>query len=121
MMKQLLKIEEGAQLAAAIVGMNLLPFQFSWYVWVVLFLMPDISMLGYLGGPKMGAVTYNLVHHKASGALLFLGGLYASAPVFCLAGVLLFGHAAFDRMLGYGLKFSDSFHHTHLGKIGTQK
>lgn len=34
------------------------------------------------------------------------------------AGLLLFGHSAFDRLLGYGLKYADSFQNTHLGRIG---
>ena len=120
-MKHLLKIEEAAQLAAAIAWLYLLPFEFSWYVWILLFLLPDISMAGYLGGTKTGAVTYNIIHHKASGLVVLLVGLYAGAPVVCLIGLLLFAHSAFDRMLGYGLKYSDSFQHTHLGRIGNNK
>ena len=37
-----------------------------------------------------------------------------------LAGIILFGHASFDRVLGYGLKYSDSLNKAHLGKIGKQ-
>jgi hypothetical protein len=29
-------------------------------------------------------------------------------------------HIGFDRMLGYGLKYSSSFNDTHLGRIGRQ-
>jgi hypothetical protein len=39
-------------------------------------------------------------------------------PAMQLAGLIMFGHSAFDRLLGYGLKFKDSFNHTHLGHIG---
>lgn len=120
-MKHLLKIEEAAQLAAAIAGLCLLPFEFDWYVWVILFLAPDMSLVGYLGGSKAGAFTYNLVHHKGSGIALLLGGLYAAEPVAYLIGLLLFAHSAFDRMLGYGLKYPDAFRHTHLGSMGMKK
>src|ERR1700722_7354952 len=35
---------------------------FSWLAFAVLFLAPDVSMLAYLAGPRVGAVAYNLVH-----------------------------------------------------------
>jgi hypothetical protein len=35
-----------------------------------------------------------------------------------IAGIVLFGHASMDRMLGYGLKTSEGFKYTHLGIIG---
>jgi Domain of unknown function (DUF4260) len=34
------------------------------------------------------------------------------------AGLIILGHSSFDRILGYGLKYSDAFQHTHLGMIG---
>lgn len=120
-MKQVLKLEEAAQLAGAIIGLYFLPFHFSWYVWVGLFLLPDISMIGYLWGIKVGAITYNMFHHKAVGILTLLIGLYTNDQTICLVGIVLFAHSAFDRMMGYGLKMSNSFQHTHLGMIGKQK
>ena len=45
-------------------------------------------------------------------------GTFLGSQWLLLAGIVLFGHASMDRLFGYGLKFSDSFHHTHLGKIG---
>ncbi len=120
-MKQVLKLEEAAQLAAALVGLYFLPFHFSWYVWVGLFFLPDISMIGYLWGSRVGAILYNIVHHKAIGILILLVGLYTNEHTLSLIGMLLFAHSAFDRMMGYGLKLTTSFHHTHLGMIGKQK
>jgi hypothetical protein len=46
-----------------------------------------------------------------------LGSILASQPL-QLAGLILFGHSSMDRVLGYGLKYSDSFQHTHLGMLG---
>lgn len=117
-MKTAIKVEEAAQFAVAVIALNLLPFQFAWYAWVGLFLLPDLSMGGYLAGSKVGAVCYNLVHHKATGIALFAAGLLANQPVLQLAGLLLFAHSAFDRTLSYGLKLPDSFNHTHLGWVG---
>src|SRR5688572_27835717 len=115
-MKTLLKLEEALQLALAVYLNSLLPFQWWWY-WA-LFLTPDIGMVGYLLNAKIGAYTYNLFHHKAIAIVLYIIGLTLLNHELQFAGLLLFGHSAFDRMLGYGLKYPDNFHNTHLGAIG---
>ena len=75
-------------------------------------------MLGYLAGPRVGAWTYNLFHHRGLAALILMGGWLWEDPYLTLAGIILFGHTSMDRMFGYGLKFEDAFEHTHLGFIG---
>ena len=88
-------------------------------LWLLpLLLAPDLSMLGYVRGPAVGAVTYNLVHNLAVGlGLLAVGWLAAIAPL-ALAGALLVAHVGMDRALGYGLKLPTDFRDTHLGRIG---
>ncbi len=75
-------------------------------------------MLGYLGGPRLGAIIYNIVHHKAVSIGLFVIGFLLGNRPLQMAGVILLGHSSMDRVLGYGLKYEDSFQHTHLGTIG---
>lgn len=75
-------------------------------------------MAGYLSGPRVGALIYNIVHHRALALLLFGAGLWFAVPILALVGVLMFAHSSLDRLLGYGLKFADAFQHTHLGTIG---
>jgi len=94
---------------------------FSWGWFAILFLAPDLGMLGYLVSPSTGAVTYNILHHKGIAVLIYLSGIYFSVPQLMFTGILLFAHSSFDRVLGYGLKYSDSFHNTHLGIIGKEK
>jgi len=49
---------------------------------LLLFLLPGLSMLGYLAGLRVGAVAYNLAHVYAVPAAL--GGIAPTAwPVFC--------------------------------------
>ena len=115
-MKNIIRIEEVMQLALAIYLFNDLPF--VWWGYVALFLAPDISMLGYVFGPRTGAYCYNLFHHKGIAISIYLLGAYTSSNVMMFAGLLLFGHSAFDRILGYGLKYTDNFKHTNLGWIG---
>jgi hypothetical protein len=85
---------------------------------VPLLLAVDISMAGYLAGPRAGAVLYNLGHSMATGVLVAAGGWALGVTPLLLAGVVLLGHAGMDRLAGYGLKYPTSFADTHLGRIG---
>jgi hypothetical protein len=92
-------------------------FDFEWWWFPILILTPDISMLGYIFNPKIGAITYNIFHHKGIALLLYLIGIYMNNEIITLTGIILFGHASLDRIFGYGLKYEDSFIHTHLGML----
>ena len=74
------------------------------------------SQLSY--DTKVGAIVYNLFHHKAIGIVFIILGMLFWGELYTLVGVILFSHSAMDRMFGYGLKYADSFKNTHLGKIG---
>ena len=115
-MKQLIKWEEAAMFLLSIVLISRLPY--AWYWWPVWILAPDLSMIAYLGGNRVGAIGYNLVHHKGVAILLYLAGLFMSHPALEYAGMILFGHSSMDRGMGYGLKYVSGFQDTHLGKIG---
>jgi hypothetical protein len=92
--------------------------RFQWWLYPALFFLPDISMVGYLVNSKAGAFLYNLFHHQGIAILIFVAGYIISAEYLEAAGLILLGHSALDRMLGFGLKYNDSFNHTHLGWIG---
>jgi hypothetical protein len=81
-------------------------------------LAPDLSMVGYLAGPRVGAMTYNLAHNLVVPIVLLGLGWPLSQPVLSLAGAVVFAHVAVDRALGYGLKLPSGFRDTHLGRIG---
>src|SRR5690606_36389971 len=115
-MKTILKIEELGQFILGILIFSQLDY--AWWWFPALLLLPDIGMLGYLANPKIGAFTYNVFHHKTIAiAIGFLVFYFTNSPLI-LIGVILFSHAAFDRIFGYGIKYSDNFKNTHLGKIG---
>lgn len=115
-MKLTLKIEELSMFILGIFAFNQLDF--SWWWFLVLLLTPDIGMLGYLINSKIGAITYNIFHHKGIAIIIYLLGIYLQNEIVQLTGIILFSHSAFDRVMGYGLKYSDGFKHTHLGNIG---
>jgi len=81
-------------------------------------LVPDLSMLGYLAGPRVGAVTYNLVHNWALAVGLALLAIAIGQLWPLLAATAVAAHVGWDRALGYGLKLPTGFKDTHLGRIG---
>jgi Domain of unknown function (DUF4260) len=115
-MKSIIKLEEMAMLAISIYALYFL--QVKWWCYLILFLGPDISMLGYLAGNKMGAFCYNLFHHKAVGVTILFAGIFSGNWFVQVTGLILFGHSSMDRMFGYGLKYFEGFTFTHLGDIG---
>ena len=119
-MKKILQAEEIAQLAIGIIGLYLQPLHFSWWLWPLLFLSPDISMLGYLVNTKIGAYIYNLFHHKLTAVIVLIIGYVLHNDLTQFIGILLFAHSCFDRVFGYGLKYTDDFKHTHLGMVGNK-
>lgn len=114
-MKSILKLEELLQFALGIYLFSTLSNAWLWFL--VLILLPDIGMLGYLVNTKTGALTYNVFHHKGLAILILLIGIYFEIEVMQLIGIILFSHAALDRVFGYGLKYADNFKNTHLGHL----
>ena len=120
-MKNLLKAEELMMTIAAIGFIHLHDRGWSFLTWFLLFFLPDIGMLGYLINNKIGAYTYNLFHHKGLAIGLGIAGFCWQNEAFMLTGALLFAHASFDRIMGYGLKYNRGFHFTHLGNLKNKK
>ena len=118
-MKTLLRLEEaGLALLAFVLFAQL---DYAWWWIALLFLTPDLAMVGYGLGPAAGAAVYNLVHHKGAAVLVYLLGLYLGMEWLLLAGTVLLAHSSVDRIFGYGLKYPDTFTHTHMGWIGKEK
>lgn len=104
-MKTLLRLESIA--TAALILAAYAHLGGSWLMFGILFLVPDVSMLGYLVNPRIGSYTYNAVHTYA-----FPIALYLVSPQIALIAA---AHIAVDRVMGYGLKSPTSFTETHLG------
>lgn len=115
-MKTLIKLEEAALFLLGIYFFSLLDY--AWWWFLVLILVPDFSMLGYLFGNKAGAWAYNFFHHRGVAILIYLSGLYFNDHLVQLTGVIWFAHSSMDRLFGYGLKYEKGFKFTHLGEIG---
>lgn len=115
-MNRLIKLEELGQLFLAVFLFSQLDYR--WWIFPACLLLPDLSMLGYLVNTTVGSWCYNFFHHKMVAVICLMAGYWLAIPLLTLTGLILFGHAAMDRIFGYGLKFQDDFKHTHLGWIG---
>lgn len=90
----------------------------SWAFFFLAFLVPDLSLLAYLAGPKAGAAVYNTAHALLGPAVLLAIGWWLGAPMAVQSALIWVAHVGFDRMLGYGLKYASAFGDTHLGRVG---
>ncbi len=95
--------------------------RFDWWWLLVFFLVVDISAIGYVFGNKVGAFTYNLGHSIIGPVLLAITYIMTTNETVLFVTLVWLFHIFIDRALGYGLKHSTSFHHTHLGPIGKAK
>lgn len=116
-LKYLLILEELLLFAGSVILFGLIT-EYSWWTYALLFFLPDVSFTAYLINPKTGSWFYNLLHHKGIMIGFILAGYFSEIEWLLALGIVFLGHASFDRVFGYGLKFSDDFKHTHLGKIG---
>jgi hypothetical protein len=89
----------------------------SWLLVGALLFAPDLSMLGYLAGPKVGAAIYNAFHTYAMPAVVGALGMIFASPLAVAVALIWFAHIGVDRTVGYGLKYPTSFKDTHLQRV----
>ena len=113
--RRLLHLEGLAVFVAALV----LYFEadYGWLLLVVLALAPDLAMLGYLAGPRVGALSYDLVHTYVGPVALAVVGVVGDADTATQVALIWATHIGVDRLLGYGLKYPSGFKDTHLQRV----
>jgi hypothetical protein len=89
-----------------------------WWWFFAFFLVPDLSMAGYLFGSRAGAVAYNTAHMYAWPLAMLAIGRASHASFSTTAALSWIAHIALDQVMGYGLKLPTAFEHTALGPIG---
>lgn len=107
--------------AAAVLAGSVLLYAhqgYSWLWFALLLFLVDILMIGYAVNNAIGAYTYNLGHSYIVPAILLTWGVTIGNDICLMFGLIWLAHIGLDRMLGYGMKEINSFHDTHLGKIG---
>ena len=90
----------------------------SWWIYAVVFLVPDLSFLAYLAGPKAGAAVYNTMHTYMPPLILSVIGFAISMPLTLSVAMIWMAHIGIDRALGFGLKYDAGFGFTKVGRLG---
>ena len=111
-MKNLLKLEQLGILMSMVFMYYKLDY--AWFWCAILFFAPDILMIGYLFGNKIGAISYNLVHNYILTFSLIIIGYLINNQTLIMIGLIFTAHTSFDRFLGFGLKTFEGFKFTHL-------
>jgi hypothetical protein len=101
---------------AALVGALAVYWSLGEPLWLlaVLALAPDLSMLGYLAGPRVGSYVYNVVHTYTVPLAVAGAGYWVGADLSVAVAAVWVGHIGADRFFGFGLKFESGFRDTHL-------
>lgn len=120
-------IQRGESVALAVaIGTAFVVVGYPWWALCALFLVFDLSALGFLAGPRVGAMAYNATHNYLGPAALALVPLLATTTdgpagaAGLVAGCWGF-HVAVDRALGYGLRSTTNPSVTHLGAVGRRR
>lgn len=115
MVKYILKLESLCSLLICLFFYHYL--NQNWLLYIILFFIPDISIFMYIFNKKIGAIVYNIFHTYLWSFILITAGIIEKNNLIISFGIIYASHISFDRMLGYGLKYTDSFKNTHLSKL----
>ncbi|MCP4420408.1 MAG: DUF4260 domain-containing protein [Chloroflexi bacterium] len=111
----LLRLEGTAILAAALITYS--QMHYSWWLFALFLLTPDLAALGYLINKSVGSLSYNLMHTYILPIGLGLAALSFNFDPGLQLAIIWLAHIGMDRLFGYGLKYPDDFKHTHFSKI----
>ena len=89
----------------------------GWILFGLLILAPDVSMLGYVFGQRVGTASYNVMHTYALPAGLGAFGVVGSSSLAVGLALIWFAHIGMDRLVGYGLKYAFGFKDTHQDRV----
>lgn len=108
-----------AEGAAVFVAATVLYFRgdHPWWLYLLLALAPDFSMVAYAGGTRIGALGYDAAHTYVVPVALGAGGLLADTGTLVAVALIWLAHIGVDRAVGYGLKYETRFQDTHLQRV----
>jgi hypothetical protein len=112
--RRLLRLEAAVLLAGSLIAYS--ATRQHWWLVPLTILLPDLLMVGYLAGTRLGARLYNLAHSTPLPAAVVGLACWQGKPLLLALGLVWLAHIGADRLMGYGLKYDDHFQHTHLGQ-----
>ena len=89
----------------------------NWFLYLILLFLPDIGMFGYFIDTKIGAIVYNLFHTTSIPLILLILFFLTGNFSLLIFGFIWLAHIGMDRFMGFGLKYTDKFKHTHIQEI----
>ena len=93
-------------------------FSGDWLAFILLLLVPDLGMLGYVVNSTIGAWLYNFVHSYALAIIIMVAGYALGMDSIISIGLILMAHIGMDQVFGYGYKYPDAeFSETHYKRI----
>ena len=117
-MKVAIRIEE--LFFAILAGYLFSLLDYAWWWFALLFFAPDLSFIAYAAGPRVGGIVYDVLHHRGLLIGFYILGAVLGIQALQLVSLVFLAHSSIDRAFGYGLKYLDSPHHTHLGMVGKE-
>jgi hypothetical protein len=84
---------------------------------LLLLLVPDVTMAGYALNVRVGALVYNAGHTLALPFALGGAAFLTNRPEAIPFVLIWTAHIGMDRMIGYGLKYPTYFADTHLQRL----
>jgi len=89
----------------------------GWGMFLLLLLVPDIAMIGYLKDKTVGLALYNLAHNYLFPLLVGMFGYSQGNETVMLIALIWVAHIGMDRTLGYGFKYPTDFKDTHISRL----
>jgi hypothetical protein len=111
----LLRLESLLVLSASVIAYRVM-LHGSWWLFALLFLVPDLSLAGYAAQQhlRFAATVYNTAHNYILPIFLAAASWHWARLHGEQVAAIWIAHIAFDRLLGFGLKFPEGFKPTHL-------
>jgi hypothetical protein len=104
----------------AVLSLSVLLYRYthtSWWTFGILLLTPDLSMLAYLANPRVGSISYNIVHSYVLPVALAIFAIATDRSAMAPYLLIWTAHVGVDRALGYGLKYPNAFGSTHIDTL----
>lgn len=115
MIKLLIRVEYGV--AFLLLLFIYWQLDFSLWLFFILLLVPDLTMIGYIINKKIGSIIYNFGHSLIIPFLLFIVSFGISNELLRMFTFIWTAHILMDRCFGFGLKYEQSFKNTHLQRL----
>ena len=90
---------------------------YSWLIFALLLMVPDLPMILYAFDKRAGSIAYNLVHSLVFPLGLGLLSYFNGYPLGIQLALIWLAHIGMDHTFGYGFKYLGSMKDTHFSRV----